>query len=29
MHGRRPFGGERKRTVLVVLGSAKENALNG
>lgn len=29
MHGRRPFGGERKRTVLVVLGSAKENALHG
>lgn len=28
MHGRRPYGGDRKRTVLVVLGAARENHLN-
>lgn len=27
MHGRRPYSGERKRTVLVVLGAARENHL--
>ncbi|MDT8437495.1 MAG: TauD/TfdA family dioxygenase [Wenzhouxiangellaceae bacterium] len=27
MHGRRPYGGTRKRTVLVVLGAARENRL--
>jgi len=28
MHGRRPYSGERKRTVLVVLGAARENHLH-